>query len=293
MLDQVLGAQNSIVRVAATLDFSKSVVESKNIDPESATVISEEKLEETNDAQSNANSSVKNYELSEKRERSEKSVGEVSYLTVSVILNQRTPPVSSEDPAVKPEPVPYSPTELTEIESLVKNAVGFREERGDRFAIHQTVFDSGPAFAEEAGSSFYNENIELYLRYGLMTIALVMALLLIRSASKKAVEISAEAKPSTAFQAAIGARAPGTLPNASFDSTRLLEQAQPEMEFQVEDIYQSKLSSEAKARMKAKHKLFDEIKDQIAATPENTAELIKSWMLQDLERADVPAAAEA
>src|SRR5690606_21960913 len=79
MLDQVLGAGNSIVRVAATLDFSRIVAEKEIIDPESATVISEEKLEEQDaGGTGNANSSVRNYVLSRTNERSEKGVGEIS-----------------------------------------------------------------------------------------------------------------------------------------------------------------------------------------------------------------------
>ena len=45
MLDQILGPGNALVRVAATLDFSRSYAERDVIDPESATVVSEERLD--------------------------------------------------------------------------------------------------------------------------------------------------------------------------------------------------------------------------------------------------------
>jgi len=285
MLDQVLGQHNSIVRVSATLDFTKSVVESKNIDPESATVISEEKLEENNDPQSNANSTVKNYELSEKREHSEKSVGEVSYLTVSVILNQRTTPPAA---GAKSEPVPFSTSELAEVESLVKNAVGFREHRGDKFAIHQTVFDPGPVQPEVLAQPFFNEDIQIYIRYGLIAVALIMALLLIRSASKQAVKLSASAstRSTMAGSNSLQNHDHGSLQGGPQNANHLLDRPEPESHFYADDLYESKLSGEAKARLKAKHQLFDEIKNQITSSPEDTADLIRSWVAQDIERAE-------
>ncbi|RMF62041.1 MAG: flagellar M-ring protein FliF, partial [Bacteroidetes bacterium] len=194
MLDQVLGKGNAIVRVSATLDFTRSVVEKKEIDPESATVISEERLEEDSEA-GNANSSVRNYEMSETRQRSEKTAGEIAYLTVSVILNQRpAPPANAEASEENPSPErrSYTAEELSEIEALVKNAVGFRAERGDQFAIHQTVFDTSvdQEVAQELAQFERERQLERYLRYGLMLLAVLLALWLIRSASRRAAELT-------------------------------------------------------------------------------------------------------
>ena len=49
----------------------------------------------------------------------------------------------------------------------------------------------------------------------------------------------------------------------------------------VDDIYTSKLSDEAKARLKAKGKMFEEIRQQAQEQPEQTAELIRSWLIRD------------
>ncbi|WP_456427640.1 flagellar basal-body MS-ring/collar protein FliF [Rhodocaloribacter sp.] len=291
MLDRVLGQGNAIVRVAATLDFTRSLVETKNIDPESATVISEERLEENSDVDT-AKSSVKNYELSETRARTEKSVGELSYLTVSVILNQKMTPPPEDDPEARPQPRPYTAEELAEIESLVKNAVGFREERGDQFAIYQTVFDN--SINEQIAADFreqqFNEQMQLYVRYGLMAIAILLALWLMRSAARRTTELvhGPSQTAASSEQAALGEGPDvAALQSGTADKSRQLTAHKEEEFILVEDIYTSKLSAEAKARIKAKHKLFEEIKDQIAKHPEDTAELLISWMAEDLQTVEV------
>ena len=290
MLDQVLGNGNAIVRVAATLDFARSVVESKNIDPESATVISEEKLDEKSDTD-NATSSVKNYELSQTTERAEKSIGDIKYLTVSVILNQKLAPPAADDPEALPQPIPYSAEELNEIVALVKNAVGFDEKRGDRIAIPQTLFDTSidEQFERELEQQRRQEQWELYLRYGLMALSLLLALWLMRSMSQRVVEMTRVAPPDEQPARALPEASTSTpLQAGGINASLQLSPHDPEDELiLVDDIYTSKLSAEAKARLKAKHKLFDEIKEQVSLNPQDTAELIRSWIAEDQKHENV------
>src|SRR5690606_27546457 len=145
ILDQIVGRGNAVVRVNATLDFNRSVAEKNMIDPESATVIAEERHDETG-GEDNANSSIRNFELSRTTERTEKGVGAIQYLTVSVLLNAKRQGgpdggEAADSAAAEPTFETYPAEELAEIESLVKNAVGFSGERGDQFALHQTRFD--------------------------------------------------------------------------------------------------------------------------------------------------------
>ena len=97
MLDDVVGEGNAIVRISAALDFSRTVSQRELIDPETATVVSEEKIDEQITPESGANSSIRNYEMSRTTETHEKAVGSIDYLTVSVILNQH-PVGGSDDP---------------------------------------------------------------------------------------------------------------------------------------------------------------------------------------------------
>ena len=297
MLDQMLGPGNAIVRVAASLDFTRLVSEREVIDPESATVISEERVEEEGDNGAiNANSSVRNYELSRTRERSEKSLGTIDALSISVILNYKKVVVMPPDSLTEAGPQvtfePYADTELSEIEAIVKNAVGFQEKRSDRFAIHQMHFDTSDNTEMDAEllRQRRQEQIQLYIRYGLMAVALVLATLLIRSASRRLQSVEKEERQATF--AIIAAKETQLLAGASGEtgqleaggkSTGLLEPPE-ELNVTVDDFYASKLTREAKVRLKAKHLMFDEIKEQVLNRPETTADVLRSWLAEDAQK---------
>ncbi len=284
MLDRVLGPGNAIVRVAAQLDFSRGVEERDLIDPESQTVVSEEKLDEQTGGDA-ATSQVRNYELSRTRERIEKSTGDVKYLTVSVILNQKTEQVGEGDAAL-PEARPYTDAEVQEIEALVQNAVGFSPARGDRIAIHQTRFDTtaDDAAEEQIKSAEQQEMLQLYLRYGLVLLALGLVFWLVRSATRRlmtpAGPVQFDLHQKT--PAAIGkthVRPDGTIVRVD-EHGEQIEDDQPVL---IDDIYTSRLSGEAKARLKAKHLVFEEIKEHVQNSPNEAADLIRSWLADDIE----------
>ena len=283
MLDRVLGPGNAIVRVAATLDFSRAATERDLIDPESATVISEERLDETGDAQ-NANSSVRNFEMSRTRERMEKSVGDVAYLTVSVILNQKYAPTAGEAGGVSEgEVVSYAEEELVNVEALVKNAVGFSPERGDRFAIHQTRFDTSAdqQVATEMEAVRQQERIQLYLRYGLMLLALALAGWLVYAVSRQLAGRTSAAGASGSLRlGASGAASGGLLTDGSQGAELAAAQRQGLL---GEDVYLSKLSPEAQAQLNAKHVAFEEVKKRVLEDPESAAKLVRSWLGEDLK----------
>jgi flagellar M-ring protein FliF len=303
MLDRVLGPGRAVVRVSAALDFSRTVEETEAIDPESATIISEERLEEQV-AGDNSNSTVRNYEITRQRARTERNAGAIDVLTVSVVLDHK-PSVrlaaEAEEGAPAPDPEPYAPQELEDIENLVKNAVGFNPERGDRFAIHQARFDTSidDQIVEEMNDVEQSERLQLYLRYGLMALALGLAAFLIRSAARSVA--SAEGDP---IRLVAGAPAPGAIEGrhtagelAGRSGTAALPAGAPskparsifdvdddeELEL-VDDMYTSKLSTEAKARLKAKKKLYEDIKQNVESRPEEAAELLSAWVAEDLTR---------
>ncbi len=295
MLDMMLGPGNAIVRVAASLDFTRLISERELIDPESATVISEERMEEGGEGDAlNANSSVRNFEMSRTVERSEKSLGDIADLSVSVILNYKKVVVEPPDSLDEAEPevtfAPYTDTELTEIEAIVKNAVGFKESRGDRFAIHQTHFDTSDDtdMAAELRRQRRQEQVQRYIRYGLMVLALALATLLIRSASRR-LQPAREEEQQIVLAAADGrylAGVPGEAGQLAEggESAGLLKP--PEEEVFVEDFYASKLTNEARARLKAKHLMFDEILKQVLDRPETTADVLRSWLAEVAQKKD-------
>ncbi|MFK7846927.1 MAG: flagellar basal-body MS-ring/collar protein FliF [Rhodothermales bacterium] len=286
LLNQMLGDGNSVIRVNLELDFSRSIKESNTIDPESQTVIAEERLQEEGDAD-NASSSVRNYEVSRSVQTVEKSVGDISYLSVSVILNYKNAG-ETEEAGISYEP--YPDAEVAKIEALVKESVGWRVERGDGFAISQLQFDtsSDDIMSAEFASQQRRDQTEMYIRYGLMLLGLGLAGWLIKSAMQKAQEVAKEANPRM-LEGRLQVNESGKLTNKS---PKLIAGPNgtmiPASEGQegddlilLDDIYTSKLSPEARAKLKAKQKMLEEMKQSIMADPQEAADLIRSWLASD------------
>ncbi len=282
MLREVVGPDNAVVRVSTELDFDRTVTEKNLVDPESATVVSEERMREEGggDEAGNSNSVVRNFEVSRTTKRSEKSVGDVSRLTVSVVVDQER----TTGPDGEPTYEPRSQEEIAKIESLVKNAVGFDEERGDRFTIQQTRLDTdaGPA-GPVAGDGGGETPMRLYLRYGLILVAIGVAVWVARSLVQ-ALTATPEEQP-TPLQADESRQVEGRTADGAVeegDGPAALQETEEEEESLVkDDMYTNKLSDEAKARLEARSEMFEEIQDQVEENPEQTADLIRSWLVED------------
>jgi flagellar M-ring protein FliF len=209
MLDRVLGAGNSILRVSVEHDFDRIVRESDLIDPDSRTIISEEKREQTNNdevmepvpgnvtnnnqaasvvvASNNNGSTVqtRNYEVNRTREVFEKTQGELKKVSASVLLNykQRFEAGENGEQALVSEP--YSEQEVEEFKEVVKVALGIQNERGDQLTVKQVEFfdnhpiDNGDFFT---GQPTFTNNI---LRWSLIGITFVVVIFLINSLKKK------------------------------------------------------------------------------------------------------------
>ena len=279
LLDQMLGRGNSILRVNLELDFSRAVRENSTIDPESQTVIAEERLQEEGDID-NASSSVKNYEVSRSIETIEKSVGDISYLSVSVILNYKMNADTGElvEANLDEETqrfIPHTDEEIIKIESLVKEAVGWRLDRGDGFALSQIQFDTTEEdrITAELIAQRRTDQIEMYVRYGLMIIALGLAAWLILNASKRAKE-TVEANKAKALEE-IKAKNRKRLGTGKGDSDLPRDENGLIL---IDDFYTSKLSPEAKAKLKAKQAMLEELKEQVLADPQRAANLLRSWL---------------
>lgn len=176
MLARVLGPGKVIARVTADLDFSINEREEESFDPGGLVVRSERTSSEgtssdskggvpgvvsnlSNDpgllapkgggAEQNARSEhVKNYEVSKAITRSSLPRGRLMRLSVAVLVDG-TPeaPIATGDgkeaqaPTAKPFQ-PLSPEMLSQIEGVVKSAVGFDASRGDAITVENVPFFS-------------------------------------------------------------------------------------------------------------------------------------------------------
>jgi flagellar M-ring protein FliF len=153
MLDGVLGPGKSIVRVTAELNFQQYSKTSENYDPNMVAVRSEQKIENSDmstkkktetaeDKQDNQSTTVvTNYEVSKTVESVVNPVGQVKRLSVAVLLDgtYKEVPGTGGTPEKVYQPRPQS--ELDRLTAIVKNAVGYSEERNDQVEMVNISFD--------------------------------------------------------------------------------------------------------------------------------------------------------
>ncbi|MCG8372962.1 MAG: flagellar M-ring protein FliF [Balneolales bacterium] len=166
MLDRVLGAGNSIVRVSVDHNFDRITRTSDIIDPDSRTVISEETREQVNNDElrepvpvdnltpidrrtdavvvtANNNSNIietRNYEVNRTQEVYEKTEGEITRITASVLLNYKQVINTDEEGAEEYGYEPYTDEEVEEFRQALELAIGILPERGDLLTIKQAEF---------------------------------------------------------------------------------------------------------------------------------------------------------
>lgn len=153
MLDGVLGPGKSIVRVTAELNFQQYTKTSENYDPNMTAVRSEQKIENSDssskkktetaeDKQDNQSTTVvTNYEVSKTVESVVNPVGQVKRLSVAVLLDgtYKEAPGANGQPEKVYQPRPQS--EIDRLTAIVKNAVGYSEERSDQIEMVNIAFD--------------------------------------------------------------------------------------------------------------------------------------------------------
>ncbi len=167
MLDQVLGPGNSIVRVSTDHNFDHIVKESNLIDPESRTVISQEKRTNHNNNQSSQPISmsqgssnqkvnsvttaskgnattiqVTNYEVDKTNEKLEKPMGELTRISASVLLNYKTVQKADKNGKTTTTYEPHTKEELAQIKEVMIGALGIDLKRGDQITITQMKFQN-------------------------------------------------------------------------------------------------------------------------------------------------------
>ena len=177
--------------------------------------------------------------------------------------------------------------EMKKIAATVKRAVGFDKSRGDSFTIHQTRFNGTPT--TQAGQVVREPSggggPRMYLRYGLILLALGVAVWVVRSIGQRLTQSPTEdpaqlqSNQPQQLDASDGDSqvAEGTSPEALKEG----EEAGEEDLVLEDDMYTSKLSDEAKARIEARSEMFEEIQEQVEDHPEQTAELIRAWLVED------------
>lgn len=294
MLDRMLGPGRAVVRVAADLDLSRTSTETQEVDPESQTVLSEETQAETGQGVG-AESSVRNFEVSRTTTRSEREAGTIRTLTVSVLLDEAAPAPELARPPEGGEatPTPFTDDQIRQIEALVKNAVGFDDERGDRFAVQQIRFSAPP---ESEASLFADVDASVYiglaLRYGVMILVLLLGYRLLRRLADGALAPAdadgdlpdvPQLGPATTPELTAGPGQPQLAVGTDGQLLGLSEAgARATIEAVEDDPYAAKLSPEAR-RLAEASELVESLRASVAADVPAAASTVRTWLREPVD----------
>ena len=172
MLDQVLGANRALARVALDLDLDQVQIAEETYNPDSAVVRSQQRSTETSEGnqppgkgspeisegkllqsaaqeasakpskQSSRQREVVNYEINKTSRQIVQMPGGIRKLSAAVIVDGKYETKPGADGKSKQTYLARAPEEMKSLEDLVKKAVGYNETRGDQITVSNIPFAS-------------------------------------------------------------------------------------------------------------------------------------------------------
>jgi flagellar M-ring protein FliF len=219
---------------------------------------------------SSRNTETTNYEVSRTTSHTIAPPGDVTRMTVAVILDDNH--VTKNDNEGKPvvTRVSRTPEELQKLQALVSAAVGLNSERGDQITVENIPFDD-PLPGEPVTPSFWQ-------RYGTSILdgARTVSILLLGMAGLFFV-VRPMVKRAGGLTAALAIPGGGNVAAPNLDRPRTVADLESEIEAQVA----AALAGKGEGRRLPV--LTKKAAGIAAKEPENTAKLIRSWMA-DSER---------
>ncbi|MFQ6757155.1 MAG: flagellar M-ring protein FliF [Deltaproteobacteria bacterium] len=170
MLEEVVGVNRARARVTAEIDFNKVERTEEIFDPEAQVVRSEQMLTENDQrgganpegipgvkgelatfaeegeagagsgAGYNRNNVTRNYEISKQTKHTQDKGGAVKRLSIAVMVDGSYEKSVDKDGKTSLKYQPRSPEEMQNLDKLVKNAIGYNEERGDQVEVASLPF---------------------------------------------------------------------------------------------------------------------------------------------------------
>jgi len=209
LLSSVLGSGKAVVRVDAKLNFDQITTTQEHYDPESKVVKSEVRKEETSEGKADiiggvpgtkTNLGEKNlikttnpgeqmleessveYAISKKIEQIVKGVGNIERISVAAAIDG-TYRIGSDGTK---EYIPRSEQEMEKFTSMIKQAVGYDESRGDKVTVTNVPFDTSLREEEEAQwqDLFRWEFVRYMSRYIIIAVVILVLFLSLRKVTK-------------------------------------------------------------------------------------------------------------
>lgn len=278
MMNDVLGDGSSVIRVTADLNFQQIERTSETFDPNAPSVRSEERVKTSLSAtdkaaesseskqDDNAETTITNYELNKTVEHIINAVGTIDRLSVAVLVDGIYAPVEGADGAEELIYQPRPQEELDRLAAIVKNAVGFDQQRNDQIEMVNIAFDRQNLEQDrELLDNMYMQDFywEIARKVGLV---LLVAFLFLWARKK-----------SSKLFAALGRLAP---PPARQAGTRSAAGPAPSYSPSGEAMALEQPELEPVAAEQRQPKLVDKMQRTAKEQPEEIAKVIKTMMVE-------------
>ena len=231
MLEEIVGVGKAIVRVNAEIETSEVVINEEEYDPATVAVRSSKMMEETvtsgeqaqqQTTQQNLNqragvvppvstgqqktktskNGTTNYEISKIIRKTVRPAGAIKRLSVAAVVDGIYKPETQKDGTVVGKYVPRDKAALQSFEQLVKNAMGYDENREDQISVQSVPFSASVAMEmdEPIGADKFSPLV-LLEKYGktIFNLFLIVAafFLVVRPLLKSVREIHTEVAEET------------------------------------------------------------------------------------------------
>ena len=214
MLESALGEGKAIVRLSCSFDFKSQEKTEELYLPDNRVVRSEQALNESTSSpelapqgvpgirsnipgdamtkeqnQSAARASIfqkndrtVNYEIGKVVSHIKEPVGEMTRVSIAVLVDGSYQRAEKEDGKVDWDYIPRTADEMQKFENIVKRAVNFNEERGDEVEIINIPFESTKLALKEEPVAEQNwirllKEYQSYLKYGFLSLFLILSFL--------------------------------------------------------------------------------------------------------------------
>lgn len=238
MLEQIVGEGNAIVRVTADMAFDQVNVNEELYDPDVSLVRSRQNLIESSETiggpgtvssvnrvvpqgeepagggsaeKSSKQDETVNYELNRTVRRTIKPIGELQRLSVAAVLDGSYTMEVGEDGKTVRKYVPRTTAELEQFRSIVRNAMGYSEDREDQITVESFPFSYTEEMVEtgtdwkglikQYGRSFFNILL-VFLLFVFVVLPLVKTIKEIKTTVVESLPAPEEAQASIAHREA-------------------------------------------------------------------------------------------
>ncbi|MGR5253435.1 flagellar basal-body MS-ring/collar protein FliF [Vibrio astriarenae] len=242
MLTPLLGMGNFRVQVSATLNFDQieETQESLDGDPVVRSEFSKQDNSQgqmalgipgalsnqapvdgegaNNESRNERAESSRQYDFGRKVRHTKMALGGIEHLSVSVLLND----------AVNEQG--WQQAELEQIAQMVKDSVGYIDDRGDQFSLHAFNFAREPEVVAESVPWWHQQHNLALIQYGLyalITLSFIFFVLrpLVRSLATPTVKTVSESTSIAAAPSLAASAAPASMPTSKIDSDQDLADA--------------------------------------------------------------------